>query len=218
MTRKGFITVWPLLARQVRSLGIPWLDDFAASRRDPFRVLIACLLSLRTQDKVTEGASRRLFSIAQTPESLATLQVRQIENAIYPTGFYRVKARRIREMSREILDKHSGRVPDSIDSLLTLKGVGRKTANLVVTLGYGKPGICVDTHVHRIANRWGLVHTRTPEQTESALRGMLPIKYWRKLNSILVAFGQNICRPASPLCSQCSVYSVCSRTGVYRSR
>jgi endonuclease-3 len=186
--------------------------------RDPFKVLISCILSLRTQDQVTGEASRRLFELAHTPEALARLSVGKIAKAIYPVGFYRVKARTIRDLSEQILRKFNGRVPDTIEELLLLKGVGRKTANLVVTLGYDKEGICVDTHVHRITNRWGLVRTKMPDQTEFALRAALPIRYWKQLNSYLVAFGQGICRPISPLCSRCQVRPACDRVGVIHSR
>jgi len=167
---------------------------------------------------VTGEASQRLFELAQTPGAISKLSVSKIEKAIYPAGFYRVKARTIRDLSKQIFQKYSGRVPDTIEELLLLKGVGRKTANLVVTLGYDKEGICVDTHVHRIANRWGLVRTKTPHQTEFALRAALPVRYWKALNSYLVAFGQGICRPISPLCSRCPLRPACSRIGVNHSR
>jgi endonuclease-3 len=143
---------------------------------------------------------------------------RTIEHAIFPVGFYRTKARVILGVSRDLLDRFGGRVPDDLDALLTLKGVGRKTANLVVTVGFGKPGICVDTHVHRISNRLGFVRTRTPEETEQALRAKLPRRYWIELNDLLVAFGQNICRPLGPHCSRCPVATRCPRIGVRRAR
>ena len=218
MNKDEFIKIWPALKGQVRSLRVPWIDEMSSRERDPFKVLISCLLSLRTQDRTTEEASRRLFHLAQTPAEMSRLAVGRIQQAIYPVGFYRVKARRIRDLSREILKKYKGRVPDTIEELLSLKGVGRKTANLVVTVGYDREGICVDTHVHRITNRWGLVKTRTPTQTEFALRRILPTRYWKRLNGYLVAFGQGICRPISPLCSQCRIRPFCRRIGVDRSR
>jgi endonuclease-3 len=218
MTLKDFIKYWPVLKRQVRSLHLPWLDEMTATERDPFKVLISCLLSLRTQDKVTGEASQRLFTLAQTPEALSRLPVAKIEKAIYPVGFYRVKARRIKDLSRTLVHEYKGRVPNSIEELLLLKGVGRKTANLVVTLGYDQEGICVDTHVHRISNRWGLVKTKTPIQTEFALREALPVRYWKQLNGQLVAFGQGICKPISPYCSQCKIRPACDRVGVILSR
>jgi endonuclease-3 len=218
MTLDEFIGIWPVLKRQVRTLRMPWLDNMASFDRDPFRVLISCIISLRTKDEVTGAASARLFRLAGTPEELADLPVAKIEGAIYPAGFYKVKATRIRKMSADILERFHGRVPDSIDDLLTLQGVGRKTANLVVTLGYNKPGICVDTHVHRITNRWGLIRTKTPHETEFALRQMLPRRYWKELNGMLVAFGQGICKPVSPHCSQCGISFACGRVDVTKSR
>ncbi|PYN37781.1 MAG: endonuclease III [Candidatus Rokuibacteriota bacterium] len=194
------------------------LAVIAERSRDPFRVLIACILSLRTQDTTTGPASARLFAVADTPESMRTLSPRRIERLIYPVGFYRTKARVILGICRDLLERFGGRVPDEIDDLLTLKGVGRKTANLVVTMGYGKPGICVDTHVHRISNRLGYVRTRTPEETEMALRTKLPPRYWIGYNDLLVAFGQNVCTPISPRCSMCPVRSLCRRVGVRSAR
>jgi len=218
MTLRDFIRYRPVLKKQVASLRLPWLDEMTSTERDPFQVLISCLLSLRTQDKVTGEASQRLFRIAKTSEKMSRLSAERIEKVIYPVGFYRVKARTIRDLSREIVQRYSGRVPDTIEELMKLKGVGRKTANLVVTLGYDKEGICVDTHVHRITNRWGLVRTKNPHQTEFALREVLPVRYWKQLNGQLVAFGQGICKPISPLCSQCRIRPVCERVGVVHSR
>ncbi len=185
---------------------------------DPFRVLIACLLSLRTKDETTGPAAARLFALADTPERLRRLSPRTIERAIYPVGFYRTKARVLRDVSRDLIERFGGAVPDEIDALLTLKGVGRKTANLVVTQGFNKPGICVDVHVHRISNRWGYVTTRTPEETEMALRRRLPRRYWIGYNDLLVSFGQNVCLPVSPHCSRCPIRAGCPRKGVRRSR
>lgn len=186
--------------------------------RDPFKVLISCVISLRTKDEVTREAAMRLFSKGNTPQQMVRLLPAQIEKLIYPAGFYRVKARNIREISTRLIDEYGGRVPDSIDELLKLPGVGRKTANLVVTLGYGKQGICVDTHVHRISNRLGYVHTKTPEKTEFALREKLPEQYWIEYNDLLVTYGQNICTPISPHCSTCRLLPTCDRVGVARSR
>lgn len=182
--------------------------------QDPFKILISCLLSLRTQDKTTASASERLFALAPDTETLSGLPVKVIEEAIYPVGFYRVKAKRVKEISRALIEKYSSMVPDELDELLKLKGVGRKTANLVLTLGFKKPGICVDTHVHRITNRWGYVKTKTPDKTEYALREKLPAKYWLEINGLLVAFGQGICRPVSPICSKCSIKMFCDRVGI----
>jgi endonuclease III len=189
-----------------------------AGKHTPFRVLVACILSLRTQDATTGPAADRLFALADTPEAMLRLPPDAIERTIYPVGFYRTKARVILQACRDLLARFGGRVPDEIDQLLTLHGVGRKTANLVVTIGYAKPGICVDTHVHRISNRLGYVRTRTPEQTETALRARLPRRYWIGYNDLLVTFGQNVCTPLSPRCSICPVRALCHRVGVTRAR
>ncbi|PYM13084.1 MAG: endonuclease III [Candidatus Rokuibacteriota bacterium] len=208
--------------RRLRRTAPRWnptaITVIASEGRDPFRVLVACILSLRTQDTTTGPASERLFALAATPEEMLRLTPRQIERAIYPVGFYRTKARVLLGLSRDLLARFGGKVPDDIDALLTLKGVGRKTANLVVTIGYRKPGICVDTHVHRISNRLGYVRTRTPEETEMALRARLPRRYWIGYNDLLVTFGQNLCTPISPKCSVCPVRALCRRVGVTSSR
>ncbi len=207
-----------LLRREYRSWNAPVVTLMAMETRDPFRVLIACLLSLRTKDETTGPASRRLFALADTPSTMLGLSARQIEKAIYPVGFYRTKARTIRDLCRRLMDECGGRVPDDLDTLLVFKGVGRKTANLVVTQGFAKPGICVDTHVHRISNRWAYVRTKTPHDTEMALRRTLPPEYWLDYNDLLVAFGQTICKPISPLCSRCPVAVHCPKRGVTRWR
>ena len=188
------------------------------SNRDPFRILISCLLSLRTKDKTTNEASARLFALAHQPATMLTLPLKNIQRAIYPVGFYRTKAKSIHAICRRLLDAYGGTVPDSIEELVTLSGVGRKTANLVVTVGYGKPGICVDIHVHRITNRWGYVRTKTPEETEEALRRKLPKPHWITFNDLLVPYGQNLCQPVSPFCSKCKLTAYCNRVGVTRSR
>ena len=176
---------------------------------DPFRILISCLISLRTKDAVTAEASRKLYARADTPAAMVRLTAAEIENLIYPAGFYRNKARTIREVSQVLLERFGGKVPDTLEGLLSLKGVGRKTANLVVTEAFGKDGICVDTHVHRISNRWGYVVTSTPEETETALRAKLPRRYWREYNDLLVSFGQNVCRPVAPRCQECPLTTWC---------
>jgi len=210
-----------MLRKQVKTLDVPWLDfmvNHSGQARDPFKVLISCILSLRTQDKTTGEASERLYKIASDAKKLARLPVNKIEKAIYPVGFYKVKAERIKEIANIIIKEYSSKVPDEIDELLKFKGVGRKTANLVVTLGYKKPGICVDTHVHRITNRWGYVETGTPDKTEFALRSKLPQKYWLEINGLLVSFGQGICKPISPICSQCKIERYCDKVGVEKYR
>jgi endonuclease III len=207
-----------ILTRAVKDWVTPAVTIVATQDHDPFKVLISCILSLRTKDQVTAESSARLFALADTPEKLARLGVPQIEAAIYPAGFYRVKAKQIQEISRQLAEAYGGQVPDDLDELLKFKGVGRKTANLVLTLGYGKAGICVDTHVHRICNRWGYVVTKTPEQTEIALRKKLPAEYWIIINDLLVTFGQNQCTPVSPKCSSCPLYRFCDRVGVVKFR
>jgi endonuclease III len=187
----------------------PIVTFIAASTRDPYRVLAGCILSLRTQDATTAAAAERLFAFAPDVYALARADVPRVERAIYPVGFYRTKAPRLVAIAQRIVDEFGGVVPDDIDTLLTFNGVGRKTANLVVTVGYGKPGICVDTHVHRISNRWRYITTKTPEQSETALRAKLPRRYWRRYNDLLVAFGQTVCRPIGPHCERCPVENWC---------
>lgn len=206
------------LKREVERWDPTAVGQVAEDSHDPFRILISCLLSLRTKDEVTGGASARLFRLADTPATMLQLRERTIARLIYPVGFYRTKAKVIRGVCRSLIEEYEGRVPDDIDELLKLKGVGRKTANLVVSVGYGKPGICVDTHVHRISNRWGYVKTRTPEETEQALRRKLPRRHWIVFNDLLVSFGQNVCKPISPLCSRCPVERYCAKVRVTRSR
>ena len=188
------------------------------SNRDPFPILMSTLLSLRTKDKTTREAGDRLFALARTPATMLELPLKKVEQAIYPVGFYRTKAKSIHHTCRRLIDEYGGKVPDSIDELLTLPGVGRKTANLVVTLGFGKPGICVDIHVHRISNRWGYIDTKTPEASEEALRRKLPKQYWIIYNDLLVPYGQNLCLPVSPRCSTCKLADMCDRVGVTKSR
>jgi len=203
-----------ILRREKTKWQTPIVTLMAETYENPFRVLISCILSLRTQDSTTAKASHRLFAEADTPPAMLKLSAKKIEKLIYPVGFYKTKAKNIRDICRVLIDQYHGKVPDEIDELLKLNGVGRKTANLVVTLGYQKPGICVDTHVHRISNRWGYVTTATPEKTESALRAKLPKQYWIEYNDLLVSFGQQLCRPISPLCSECPVKKYCRQIGV----
>jgi endonuclease-3 len=206
------------LKRAVEGMRVPIVTEYSRDGADPFRILISTVLSLRTKDETTAAASARLFALAKTPEAMLRLDEGRIAREIFPVGFYKTKARTIRRICQVLIERHGGRVPDDLDELLKLNGVGRKTANLVLTLGFGKPGICVDTHVHRITNRWGLVATRTPEQTEMALRRLLPARYWIPINDWLVAYGQQVCRPVSPRCSVCALRRWCGRLGVDRSR
>ncbi len=189
-----------------------------AQRRDPFAVLVSTVISLRTRDEVTDVVTPRLLAEAPTPAALARLQAPRIARLIYPAGFYRTKGRILRALGAALVERHGGRVPDTLDELCELDGVGRKTANLVLTLGFQKPGICVDTHVHRISNRLGFVRTRSPDETEQVLRRRLPAKWWIPINEVLVSFGRLHCTPLSPRCSTCPVRGACARVGVGKSR
>jgi len=196
----------------------PIVTKLAEKKRDPFRVLIATMLSLRTKDACTAEAAGRLFQLADTPPKTLNLDEKTIAKAIYPVGFYNTKARNILQVCRELIERFEGRTPDTIDELVTLPGVGRKTANLVLSQGYQIPAICVDTHVHRITNRWGYIETRNPLETEMTLRQILPKKHWIPINSLLVSFGQKTCAPISPWCSKCKVKKDCAQVALNRSR
>jgi endonuclease-3 len=200
-----------ILKKEVRQWPVPVIAHYVET---PFTVLISCILSLRTQDKTTNAASDRLFAIANTPRKTLATPLPVIEKAIYPVSFYRVKTRTIHAICEQLLDKHGGEVPSTLEELLELPGVGRKTANIVVTLAFRKAGIAVDTHVHRISNRLGFVKTKTPDETEMALRKKLPRQYWIIYNDLLVAYGQNLCKPISPFCSKCKIAVFCRRVGV----
>ncbi|MBI3331062.1 MAG: endonuclease III [Candidatus Omnitrophica bacterium] len=215
VTNRNIGRVLRTVKRLIRRWEIPVVGRY---RDDPFTTLISCLLSLRTKDAVTRAASERLFRLARAPEHMLKLSLAAIERAIYPVGFYRTKARTILAVCRTLRDRYGGRVPASLEELLTIKGVGRKTANLVVTLAFDQDGICVDTHVHRISNRWGYVRTKTPDETEQALRRRLPRRHWRTYNDLLVTLGQNLCHPTSPWCSRCPLAGVCPKAGVTHSR
>jgi endonuclease III len=218
MDSKTLNHVLTILQKESAGWNVPIVTLVAQRSRDPYPVLISTLLSLRTKDEVTAAASRRLLGRADTPEKMLRLDAAEIRKMIYPVGFYKRKAETLLRVSRILLELHSGRVPDDLDKLLELPGVGRKTANLVLTLGFGKPGICVDTHVHRITNRLGYVKTKSPDETEMVLRDKLPKAWWIPINDILVAFGQGLCKPVSPWCSRCPVSKWCERTGVSHSR
>ncbi|MFN8478273.1 MAG: endonuclease III [Kouleothrix sp.] len=211
-------TVMRLLRETMPRFEQPLIDAMGEASRTPFHILIATILSLRTKDTLTAVVAPRLFAAADTPAAMLALSEARIAELIYPVGFYRTKARSIRQVSVLLLERYGGEVPRTLDELLDLPGVGRKTANLVLTAGYGLPGICVDTHVHRICNRWGYVQTKDPEATEMALRAKLPPEYWLVINGLLVTLGQNICHPTSPRCSECPVAAYCPRIGVTRSR
>ena len=204
------------LAREIGGMELPAVEKISNSQqKDPFQVLIATLLSARTQDATTLAASTRLFKRARTPRTMARLSVREIERLIYPVSFYRHKARHVRETCRILLDRFAGRVPGTMEGLLTLPGVGRKTANLVLILGFRRTrNICVDTHVHRISNRLGWVKTATPEETEQALYTATARRWWPYINLYLVTWGQNVCRPIGPRCDSCALRIHCAQVGV----
>lgn len=194
-------------AKQPQSEFVKLMDSF----KDPYLVLIACILSLRTNDKTTYPATLRMLKLAKTPQEMAKVKVEDLERAIYPVGFYKNKAGQIIELSKVLVEKYESKVPCDIDELCKFRGVGRKTANLVLSEGFNTPAICVDVHVHRIFNRIGYLKTKTPEETEFALREKLPKKYWIPINSLLVTHGQNICKPIKPLCSNCPVEKYCRK-------
>lgn len=202
-----------ILKKEIKAFKVPVVGVYAESM-DPFIVLVSCILSLRTRDKVTYEASERLFKLAADSGKLAALPVAKIQKAIYPVSFYRVKARSLKALAQDLLVRFGGKVPDTMEELLSLKGVGRKTANLTLTLGHKKPGVCVDIHVHRISNRLGYIRTKTPDESETALRAKLPKRYWMIYNDLLVPYGQNLCAPVSPRCSVCRLAPYCARRGV----
>lgn len=206
------------LTATLTSLKPPVVGIIADTTKDPFLVLISCILSLRTRDETTAAASARLFGIADTPRTLLNLNEAQIANAIYPVSFYRNKAKSIRSIAGILEEKYGGKVPEALETLLTLPGVGRKTANLVIAIGFGKPAICVDIHVHRISNRIGYINTTQPDESERVLRKKLPKRYWIRYNDVLVPFGQHICTPLSPFCSRCPITAYCRRIGVKKHR
>ena len=185
--------------------------DFMENIKDPYLVLICCILSLRTNDKTTIGATKRMLALGKTPQEISELDEETLSKAIYPVGFYQNKAKQIINLSKILVEKYNSKVPMSIEELIKFKGVGRKTANLVLTKGFNKPAICVDVHVHRISNRLGYVSTKTPEETEFALRKILPKKYWIDFNTLLVTLGQNICKPQKPKCDSCPIEEFCAR-------
>jgi endonuclease-3 len=207
-----------ILAEAMPAFTQPLIDQMGDAAQTPFRILVATILSLRTKDTLTAVVAPRLFAAADTPAATLALGPERLAELIYPVGFYRTKARSIIQICQILLERYAGQVPADLDALLELPGVGRKTANLVLTVGFGLPGICVDIHVHRICNRWGYVRTTTPDRTELALRERLPPQYWIPINSLLVTLGQNICAPTSPRCSVCPVAAHCARVGVTRSR
>ncbi len=210
--------IFARLRSSTGSAPTPSVTKIAEERPDPFRVLVSTIISLRTKDEVTIASSSRLFAAADTPQAMLSLSEEEIAALIYPAGFYRTKAGTLHRVSGLLIEKHAGRVPHTLEELLALPGVGRKTANLTLGLAFGVPSICVDTHVHRIPNRLGWISTRNPDESETALMAILPERYWIEINTLLVAFGKQICTPQSPWCGRCPLYSRCERIGVERSR
>lgn len=207
-----------IVQKEIEKEPLPIVTLIGQMNRDPFKVLIATMLSLRTQDAVTASAAKRLFARADTPQKMRAISETDIAALIYPVGFYRIKAKQIVTTCQILIEKYDGTVPKTIDELIMLPGVGRKTANLVLIEGYRIPAMCVDTHVHRISNRWGYVKTPTPEKTEEELRKKLPKKHWLKYNTLLVSFGQHRCGPTSPRCSDCPIRTFCPQKGVHHHR
>lgn len=210
--------VFATLKKEAAKLDVPLITFQAVSGTEPFQLLIATVLSLRTKDETTAVVADKLFKKYHTPDDFLALSEKEIAQKIYPVGFYKRKAHHIKQISQIINEKYNGKVPADLDELLTLPGVGRKTANLVLAKGFNIPAICVDIHVHRISNRLGFVNTKTPEETEMVLRKKLPKKYWIEYNDVLVAYGQGHCRPQSPWCSTCKIFDYCDRIGVEKSR
>ncbi len=209
LTRKDIDKVMHILAEEYPKFRKPVVTEYAEQRNDPFEVLISTILSLRTRDETTHQAWLRLSALADNPTAMIQLSTEEIEKAIYPVGFYKTKAKTVLETCKILLEKYNGKVPDELDELLTIKGVGRKTANLVLTLGYNKAGICVDVHVHVICNRLGWVKTTTADKTEFKLREFLPNNYWIVINDYMVVHGQNICRTNYPRCGSCKIQQFC---------
>ncbi|MFX1256064.1 MAG: endonuclease III domain-containing protein [Promethearchaeota archaeon] len=208
-----------VLTEELKKFNLPMVDALVEQKKaDPFRVVVSTLLSARTKDSTTGPASERLFTLAQTPERMSQLSLEQIEEAIYPVGFWRNKAKHILALCKILIEEYDSQVPNTVDQLVKLPGVGRKTANLVVTRGFGLPGICVDTHVFRITKRWGYTTGSNPEKVEFELRRKLPKKWWIPINGLLVTHGQNICTPISPKCSQCPINNICPKIGVEKHR
>jgi len=204
-------TILAILSDYTKTIHTPIIDLVAIQTADPFKILIGTLLSARTKDETTSKVLAKLFTHIDTPADLAKLTTQQIQDLIYPVGFYHTKAKHLKDLARILIEKYDSKVPDNIEDLLTLSGVGRKTANLVLILAFDTPAMCVDTHVHRISNRLGLIKTRTPAESEIILRKTLDIKHWKTYNSILVAFGQNLCRPINPKCHICPIAHLCKK-------
>ncbi|HPS60224.1 MAG TPA: endonuclease III [Candidatus Cloacimonas sp.] len=214
MQNKDIDIVLTRLQEHFYSVKTPVVDLIQIKTEDPFKVLVATILSARTKDETTAKAAEKLFTKVQKPEDLENIPLDELDALITPVGFHRVKAKHLKELPKVLKEKFGGIIPAEIDELLELPGVGRKTANLVRAVAFQKPAICVDVHVHRICNRWGYIKTKTPLETEMTLRQKLPLKYWLNFNSYLVAFGQNLCTPRKPKCEKCPIAEFCKRVGV----
>lgn len=206
--------VYRVIKKEFEKYKMPVVDLVQVQTKDPFKVLIATLLSARTKDATTTQAAGRLFAVAGSMEELSKISLKKLEKLIYPAGFYRNKARHLKKIPAELNKLYNGIIPQTVEELVKLPGVGRKTANLVVSVGFNRPAICVDTHVHRICNRLGYIKTKTPYHTEMKLREILPKKYWITFNSYLVSFGQHLCSPINPDCNECPIYNYCRRINV----
>lgn len=220
MTETEWESMFERMRAKAAGMGatLPSVSTIAATRHDPFRVLVGTLISLRTKDKVTLEASERLFALADTPQAMCALSEEAIARAIYPAGFFQRKAKQIKELSAVLVERYGGKVPADAEKLRELAGVGLKTANLTLNLGFGIPAPCVDCHVHQIANRMGWVRTRTPDQTEAEIRKVMPKRFWIPMNELLVTYGQYVCTPVGPKCSICTERDRCPKIGVTRSR
>lgn len=210
--------IYKILKEEVRKYKVPIVDLIQIQTEDPHKVLIATILSARTKDETTANVCKKLFSKVSKIQDLEKLRLEEIEKLIFPAGFYKTKARHLKKLPLVLKEKFNNKLPETVEELIELPGVGRKTANLVVAVAFKKPGMCVDTHVHRIMNRLGYIKTKTPFESEMELRKKLPLKYWEKINKVLVAFGQYLCRPISPYCSKCPVYEYCKRVNVTKTR
>ena len=218
MRKKNIIKILEILMKTTRGMQLPSVSQIQEELRDPFKVLVSCILSLRTKDEITYPTSQKLFKIAKTPKQIAEMPLAKLKKTIKPVNYYKTKAERIKKIAQQIVKEYNNKVPDEFEELMKFKGVGRKTANIVITYGYGKDGLAVDTHVHRISNRLGWVKTKTPEKTEFALKRIVPKKYWYWVNELLVRHGQNTCTPISPFCSRCHVDKYCPKIGVEKRR
>ncbi|MBN2188471.1 MAG: endonuclease III [Chitinispirillaceae bacterium] len=206
--------VYLQLKKEFAKNRMPVVDLIEDQTKDPFKILVTTMLSARTKDRTTSAAAQRLFAIVETPDDLEKIDITQLEKLIFPVGFYHEKAKNLKQWPRIIMEKFSGKIPDTVEELTELPGVGRKTANLVVAVGFNKPAVCVDVHVHRIFNRLGYISSKTPYETEMLLRRRLPVKYWTTFNSYFVSFGQHTCFPINPRCGRCPVYGSCGRVNV----